>query len=254
MKRLLSYRIANLQGQGARDYQEDSFAFANALDVTLIKQMGLLAVVADGMGGMEGGKPSSELAVKTLVSDFENMDRRRDLSGQLAESARKASSKVYDLIGGRGGCTLAACIIFQEMMYFVSVGDSFIWLFRNGELIKLNKDHNRKNEIYLESIREQSMDPQPGRNHFEAAALTQFIGMGPLDDIDMTVYPLPLKDGDTVVICSDGVGGSLTEAEAIASLTGKTADMVCLAMDGLIKEKNNQYQDNYTALVIQCGY
>ena len=59
-ERLLSYQVANLQGRGTRERQEDSFAFANALDVTEILRRGLLAVVADGMGGLKDGREVSQ--------------------------------------------------------------------------------------------------------------------------------------------------------------------------------------------------
>ena len=254
MKRLLSYRLSNLQGQGARDYQEDSFAFANALDVTLIKQRGLYAIVADGMGGMKDGRESSRLAVKTLLSDFEKMDREGDLSRQLDESARHACREVNGLTEGMGGCTLAAGIFYKEHLHFISVGDSYIWLLRNGELIRLNHEQNRKTEIYLECIHNNDMDPRSGREHYEASALTQFIGMDNIYETDVTRYPLPLHKKDTIVFCSDGVGGVLSEDEVISCLTGKTAETACLAMDGIIKKKNRRNQDNYTALVIQCDY
>ena len=70
---LLSYQVANLQQKGARPYQEDSFAFVNALDVTEIRENGLMAIVADGMGGMEAGKQVSEMAVSCMVSAFSQM-------------------------------------------------------------------------------------------------------------------------------------------------------------------------------------
>ena len=254
MKRLLSYRMANLQGQGRRDYQEDSFAFANALDVTLMKQHGLLAIVADGMGGMEGGRQSSELAVKTILADFKEMDVTKNLGFQLAESARHASDEVYAVIGGRGGCTLVAGIFYDEMLNFVSVGDSYIFLLRNGELIQLNHEHNKKTELYLCTIRDGVIDPREGREHFEARALTRFIGMNGMDEIDMTQRPLPLLPGDTIMFCSDGVGGVLSEKQIISCLTGKAAGDAAIAIEGLVKERNLSHQDNYTALIIQCDY
>ena len=254
MKRLLSYRLANLQGQGKRDYQEDSFAFANALDVTMIRERGLLAVVADGMGGMDGGRQSGEIAVRTVLDDFSSMDTGGDISSQLTDMAGHASDRVNDAIGGSGGCTLIAAVIYDEELSFVSVGDSFIWLLRKGELIKLNHEHNRKNEIYLETIRAGDTDPAEGRENFEASALTQFIGMTGMDEIDGTRMPMPLEDGDILVLCSDGVGGVLTEDEVITCLSNKPPDNAALAIDGLIKQKDRELQDNYTALIIKCGY
>ena len=98
MKMLLSYDIANLQGIGRREYQQDSFGFVNALDISRIMEEGMLAAVADGMGGMQGGKDASTLVMKTLMSDFEKMDKESNLGIQLAQSILHAGSLVQMMI------------------------------------------------------------------------------------------------------------------------------------------------------------
>ena len=75
MENLLGYRVANLQGVGARTRQEDSFTVANAFDVVKIRDEGLLFAVFDGMGGMKDGKLASETAVSSMRDSFKAMDR-----------------------------------------------------------------------------------------------------------------------------------------------------------------------------------
>ena len=112
-KRLLSYQVANLQGIGSREQQEDSFATANAFDVTEIREKGLLFVVCDGMGGMKDGRLASETAVASIRNSFMAMDRKRDMAGQLKESIFLAADEVQNKLEGDGGSTVVAGIIFD---------------------------------------------------------------------------------------------------------------------------------------------
>lgn len=252
--RRLSYRVANLQGLGTRERQEDSFAFSNALDVTGIRKRGMLAIVADGMGGMRDGRLASETTIASLKKDFEGMDRNGDLAKQLHDSVFSAGEQVRRALDGEGGSTVVACIFFQERLYFASVGDSFLYLKRGGQLLRLNCAHNCKNQTYLETIRSGSMDPDRGRNHREKAALTQFLGMDGMDEVDFLRRPLPLQEGDVLLVCSDGVGGVLEEQELALCLNEENPKKMCVAIENGIVQKKRSSMDNYTALVIQCRY
>ena len=252
--RRLSYRVANLQGMGTRERQEDSFAFSNALDVTEIHRRGLLAVVADGMGGMRDGRLASETAITELKRSFEEMDRSGDLARQLCDGVYAAGEQVLRALEGEGGSTVVVCMVFQEQLYFASVGDSFLYLKRGGQLLRLNLAHNCRNQTYLETIRRGSMDPNEGNNHREKAALTQFLGMEGMDEVDFLRRPLPLREGDVLLLCSDGVGGVLDEGELALCLAEDTPKNMCAAMERGIVQKGRSSMDNYTALVIQCGY
>lgn len=254
IQRFLSYQVANLQGIGTRRQQEDSFAFVNAIDVTAMKEKGLLAIVADGMGGMKGGKQASELTVSCLKEDFEKIDREQDLAFQLKESVRHASEKVYQLLHGEGGSTIVACMLFEEQLYYVSAGDSYLYLKRGNHLTRINREHNVRMELYSEEIESGNMNPERARLHPEAAALTQFLGKDQIEDIDYFHRPLRLEEDDCLLICSDGVGGVLNEEEILFALHMENPARSCQCMENMIKEKGNPYQDNYTALVISCGY
>lgn len=248
----LSYQVTNLQGVGCRERQEDSFAFVNALDVTMISEKGLFSIVADGMGGMLDGKVASETAVSVLKTELMNMDYEQDLAMQLYESMIHAGEAVFQTLGGDGGSTAVVCMIYNEKLYYASVGDSFLYLKRGDMLYRMNREHNLLHKGYLRTIRQGSVDPEIAQKDPEKNALTQFLGMEMLEDIDYLRRPFPLQDKDVLLLCSDGVGGVLKQDEILYCLKQATPGEMCREMEQKILLANRQYQDNYTALVIQC--
>ena len=249
---LLSYQVANLQQKGARPYQEDSFAFVNALDVTEIRENGLMAIVADGMGGMEAGKQVSEMAVSCMVSAFSQMQRTGDLALQLRNAVIAADDALVQRFKGIGGTTLISCIIYDEKLYFASVGDSYLYLARGGNLYRLNREQNYRHQLYAEAIVAGSIDPTAADQDPDGHRLSAFLGMGGLSDLDYLRRPLPLLDGDILLLCSDGVGGVLTEAQIMQNLSSGSAAEMCLNLDESVRQAARVHQDNYTALVIRC--
>lgn len=249
---LLSYQVANLQQKGARPYQEDSFAFVNALDVTEIRENGLMAIVADGMGGMEAGKQVSEMAVSCMVSAFSQMQRTGDLAVQLRNAVIAADDALVQRFKGIGGTTLISCIIYDEKLYFASVGDSYLYLARGGNLYRLNREQNYRHQLYAEAIVAGSIDPTAADQDPDGHRLSAFLGMGGLSDLDYLRQPLPLRDGDILLLCSDGVGGVVTESQIIQNLSNNSAAEMCLHLDESVRRASRVHQDNYTALVIRC--
>lgn len=254
VKRLLSYQVGNLQGIGSRQRQEDSFSVANAFDVLEIKEKGLLFVVCDGMGGMKDGKLASETAIACIRREFLKMDRSGDLAKQLKQSIYLAAGEVERELGGDGGSTVVAGIIFNEKLYYASVGDSFLYLKRGDGLYRLNREQNLCNQLYMESIEDGSMDPREGRESEEKAALTQFLGMIGFEEVDASVRPLPLMEGDVILACSDGVGGVLDEDEVTWALSAEASQYMCENIEKKIIDHARRNQDNYTALVVKCMY
>lgn len=247
----LSYQVANLQGLGARARQEDSFTVAGVLDGAMVREKGLLFAVCDGMGGMRDGKLASETAVQSLRQSFLNMDRGCALAPQLEQSVYQASSEVEALIGGDGGSTVVIGILYQGGLYYASVGDSFLYLLRDGNLLKLNTEHNLCHQNYLEAIRDSDMNPLPFQDQPDGAALTEFLGMVGLDEVDCSVSPLPLDPGDVLLACSDGVGGVLSPEEVAEALQKPTPEEMCSDLELKIAMHNRANQDNYTAIIVK---
>lgn len=250
----LSYHGAQLQQTGTRSHQEDSFAFANISDVTLMRCRGLLAVVADGMGGMKDGKLASEAVVARVKADFENLDVAADIPSQLRDTMLRANEEVFAQLGAQGGSTGIICVFYNESLYYMSVGDSYLILKRGESIYHLNRKQNMFSRLCLQQIREGSLDRTPAEINPEKAALTGYIGMRNLRDMDYTLRPIPLMDGDVILICSDGVGGVLNEEQLRACLSAPTPEQMCLMMNEAVVAEGRRYQDNYTALVVRCEY
>ena len=250
----LSYVAANLQGIGRRNQQEDSFVFVNAFDATKIKKEGLMFAVADGMGGMKDGKMASEMVITGMKDEFRKMDRNADMAMQLQNGVFDVGERIVQVLGGFGGSTLAACIVYSEQLYFASVGDSFLYLVRDGHLYRLNREHNLLHQRYLYNIRVGNMDKSKITEDDEDKALTQFLGMEGMCEVDFSRKPLPLYDGDIILACSDGVGDILPPQTILSCMESKEPDEICHALETQIIAQNRRNQDNYTAVVVKCVY
>ncbi len=248
----LHYLAANLQGRGSRLHQEDAFAFGNALDDAAISERGLLAVVADGMGGMEGGKLASTTAVAEVLKAFQAFDPAGDLPAQLNEAVHRADDAVHGHLRGNGGSTLVLALAIKEKLFFSSIGDSSLFLLHDRELTQLNAMHTVFHETLREQLRNGEMLPELARETPEREAITQYVGMPWEPEIDYLRRPLPLYSGDVLMLCSDGVAGVLEPSLIERCLCQAVPEEMCTALEEEIKRKKRKYQDNYTALIIQC--
>ena len=248
----LNFLASNMQGLGTCERQEDSFAFSNVLEPEKIDRKGLLAVVADGMGGMKDGKVASEAAVAVIRSEFEQFDYSNGLSAQLNDAVVKANKAVFDELGGEGGSTLVACIFKDAHLFFASVGDSYLILKRGDRLYHINRKQNLLNLQYLDLLIDGDINPQIARSAPDKAALTQFLGIDVLRDFDRFRIPFKLMDGDVVLLCSDGVGGVLSEECICDCLSADSPEKMCALLEQNVLAQRRSYQDNYTALVVCC--
>lgn len=248
----LSYRIANLQGVGRRERQEDAFVIVNAMDEQKIEKEGLFFAVCDGMGGMADGALASSTAVASFKNSFLSLDRSGNIPSQLKESVFKASSEVETLIGGDGGSTVVSGMIFRDSLYYVSVGDSFLLLYRDGILYRLNIEQNLCHQNYIEEIQSGNVDPSDFQERQEATAITGFIGMQGLNIVDCTSRPIPLRKNDVILACSDGIGGVIMENDLKSSLSLQSEQDISKEIENKLIDYGIQNQDNYTAVIVKC--
>lgn len=246
----LCFEVANLQGQGKRENQEDAFCVANVFDEIKMKEQGLLFAVCDGMGGLNNGREAADTAIDIIRKDFKRMDRKADISKQLRQSLKVCSDAIFDKYRTTSGSTGIVGVIFDNKLHFASVGDSFLLLKRNNDIIRLNEAHNLGNRIYEDCIAEDNWNPFLSRNNSQNASLTAYLGMESLNRIDSTVRPIKLIPGDVLLACSDGVGAFVDENELKDLLQPSDAVESSRKIEQILTEKDNANQDNYTAIVI----
>lgn len=239
--------VEKLHEQGARKSQQDSF-YVTAED----SPAGMLAVVADGMGGLADGDRVSQTAVSAVVNGFyEQQGTAEEILLNLLTEANKA---VNDLLGPTGiyksGSTMVMGLLRAGAFNYISVGDSRVCLFRDGVLYQLNREHIYRNELLVHAANgdgttlDAESDPK-------ASGLTSFLGMGNLKHVDIPAQAVTVRPGDRFILMSDGVYNALTSAElldAIGAERGQVADR----LRGAIQAKNFSNQDNYTAVILEC--
>ena len=236
-------QIANIQGMGQRENQQDSFAVTDVLDFG----RGVCAVVADGMGGAAYGAEISRIVTSHMVDVFQaSAAAAYDPWILLKKMVFSAQKEARDFIGQNGnltgGSTVVAAIVKDSGLNFASVGDSHVYLLRGGGVVQLIREHvcGAQEEITVAGAQN---NPQPG-------ALTSFIGIDGLLRIDFNITPIRLIPGDRVILMSDGVFGVLSDEEIVEAAGMPDIQTAGTMLEQQVTAKANPYQDNYTAIII----
>lgn len=243
---------------GTRKSQQDYVYIPDAsLDPALLLQRGKLCLVCDGMGGMQGGEQASRQCAQVLYSSFyQGPDLAPvDFFRQAIPKANQAVAALKDSRGQPlgGGTTLVCAILQGNRMYYASVGDSRIYLFRKGVLSCLTRDHNYLLTL-MEKVRGGALEEEEARRHPKREALISYIGIGDLKIVDIAPEPLMLASGDVVLLCSDGLYKSLSHGEISAALASHahapegTAQCLTAAAAG----KKERSLDNTSVVIISC--
>ncbi len=240
--------IGSSQILGNRSEQEDSFA-------TLIKDgSGVLAVVADGMGGYSNGKRASSLAVNSFVNEFEKIDLNAAVADFLHETILLSNQIIIsEGKGDKTGTTVITALIRGDYLYWASVGDSALILFRNGDFTPLNKKHVFESlleeEYLLGKISKEEITKNPRKKR-----LTSFLGYESLKEMEICPKPLQLNPGDQVILCSDGVYNSISEIEIEEVFVKNLAPQATAeAIMQIIKGKRIKKQDNATIVILKVA-
>lgn len=246
------FRVGNLHNVGRREEQQDSFCLSDIYDKDVLTKKGLLAVVADGMGGLEGGAAISKLVCNTFLRSYtkhEEINNPVEFLYDTAAAAENAVEKYVKQKNVEGGSTLVAVLIKNGKMDYLSVGDSHIYLLRDGNLKQLNREHNF-GEVLKEKAARGEVDKNEPYVNPQRHALTAYIGMGSFDIVDRNSKSIVLVPGDKIFLCSDGVYNALKPEAIIAAMSG---DAVSAAkrMEQEITAKNFSQQDNFTGVIIE---
>lgn len=249
----------NAQHIGSRIEQQDAFGFSDISDSAFVHKFGSAAVLADGMGGLAGGKEASQLAVQTFLDAYMSTPSVESIGEKLLLACHAANSAVVGLARQMGleegvGTTLIAAVVHDKQLFWLSVGDSRIYLLQNGTLHQLTTDHVYARELDAkaelgEISREEALF------HPERNSLTSFIGLEKMGEVDYNVEAVPLFPGDRIILCSDGLYGSVAEADILAACRLDTQE-AAEKMVEMALSKQKPHQDNVTAAMLtiaQCG-
>lgn len=248
------YSVAKVHSIGARKDQQDSYNISDYMDSSLLREKGFLAIVADGMGGLSNGGMVSKLAVNTGLEYFYGASSSLTPERRLLEMAQIINIRVNQLLHGRkerSGSTLVEALIYQNKLYFLTIGDSRIYLYRGGHMICLNRPHIYAEELALEGVNQQRSLSDMDSDR-QKASLTSYLGAGRLKHLDRNAEGITLVKGDKIMLCSDGVFGTLNE-ESMELALSKNPEEAAELLEQQVYVAGKSAQDNFTAVIIQCN-
>ncbi len=242
-----------------RTNNEDSFGYWEPEDDQQFLRKGRLAVVADGMGGYEGGQEASRLAVETLLAvyrDFGGDDPQQALVQALQqahEQVRQYSFAHPELRGMGTTCTAAAFVRVADgdehydALYYVHVGDTRLYLIRDGRITRVTRDHSYVGRLVESGI----ISPEEAENHPQRNILTAALGTTPDLIMDSPGRPEPLRAKDVLVICSDGLWGQVHDSEILETVANQSAEQAGRKLIDLARERGGP--DNITVQILRLG-
>jgi len=217
-----------------RDDNEDAFAFDEGNG---------LCVVADGMGGLNRGEVASRTVVDTVAEGVQ-------AGLGLADGLRLSHRRVYDMAGPsaeeRMGATAVAILVGDGRAHVAWVGDSRAYLWSDGRLQQITKDHSFVQELVdLGVINADEAVAHPNRS-----VITRAIGVREVAQVQVDETDVPLQPGDRLLLCTDGLSGFLGEAAIAEELAkgGADQDVIARLIDRTLAE--TEAADNVTAVLI----
>ena len=242
-----------------RTNNEDSFGYWEPEDDQQFLRKGRLAVVADGMGGYEGGQEASRLAVETLVAVYRDFggDNPQDALIEALQTAheriRQYSFAHPELRGMGTTCTAAAIVrgthgsANYDALYYVHVGDTRLYLIRDGQITRVTRDHS-----YVGRLVESGMISQEeAEHHPQRNILTAALGTNPDLIMDSPGHPEPLRPEDVLLICSDGLWGLVRDPEILDAVENKSAEQAGRELIELARERGGP--DNITVEILRLS-
>lgn len=239
---------------GDRPYQQDCVATDISDD-----SGAAFAVICDGMGGLAGGELSSKVAAWNLRKAFceaEITDIREFFKSQVKRLDRLVISFAREKGVGNTGTTLVAAVIEKGELYWVSVGDSSLYLIQRGKAIRQTRAHNYELFLKMKLDRGEVSQEELKRDKQKRDALISYIGKGNVDLVDVNTSPIQLQNGDLVLLCSDGLTKILSDDE-IEAITDRFSDDLSSAVWILMREvkrkadEKKRKTDNISIVLMQ---
>jgi PPM family protein phosphatase len=225
----------------------------------------LLAVVSDGVGGHRAGEVASEMTVN-MISKMIEQSSGEFPSRTLVEAIRSASNQIYALGQTTAdffemGATVACVMIVGHRLYDATVGDSRVYLMRDGQAHQISRDHTWIQEALKAGI----IRPEDVHNHPNAHVIRRYLGSPLPPEVDLGIHltgheneiqaeanqGMLLKAGDKLLLCSDGLSDLVSGSEMLACLNTQSLDTAVKALIDLANSRGGH--DNITLIAIDVS-
>jgi serine/threonine protein phosphatase PrpC len=224
-----------------RTHNEDYFSCMDMREGTLF-------VVADGMGGHDAGEVASRIAVETVRREVRDAPAgNSDPEQLLRQAVQQANSEVLREGSARGsnmGTTITTALVLHDRAFIANVGDSRIYWIENGSIRRITTDHSLVQKL----VSLGRLTEEEARKHPKSNVLYRTIGSDELVSVD--TFQVPLKNGGSLLLCTDGLWGEMTDHEMhrIFAAGGDIRE-TCTRL--ISTANNNGGKDNITAVVVK---
>jgi protein phosphatase len=179
--------------------------------------LGDLLMVADGIGGYAGGATASRMAVENFYAHLASLPKDYPVDNAIRGAAARANAQIVAAASAPGspyqhmGSTVVVAVVQQRAegicAWIGHIGDSRAYLIRAGRLYRFTIDHSAVQALLSRNL----ITPEEAENHPDSSVLTRSLGHQPEVEIDIEQHPLAI--GDTLLLCSDGLWGFVSELD-----------------------------------------
>lgn len=234
----------------ARENNEDRGRVVHPGDAAERARRGVLAIVADGMGGHSAGEVASELAVDVVHRSYYQADGAAPEA--LSAAVRAANQAIFERAAADGrlhgmGTTCTALAICGDQAHAVNVGDSRLYLVREGRIYQMTADDSAVGRMVAQGLLSRS----EARQHADRNVILR--ALGTRRDVEVSAWerPLPVRAGDCFVLCSDGLTDLVEDEEVLAAVDGRSESEACQTLVDLARARGGF--DNITVAVLRVG-
>jgi PPM family protein phosphatase len=241
----MKFTVYQNSRQGGRQYNQDRLGYSYSRDA-------LLLVVADGMGGHLHGEIAAQIAVELLTHQFQKkaqpfiktpnqflQDALLQCHGAIADYASKHNLLEIPRT------TVVACIIQDGTLFWAHVGDSRLYLLRKGEILLQTKDHSKVQKL----LNDGKITAAEALTHPERNKIYNCLGGTIRPEIELG-GKMPLIDSDTLLLCTDGLWGGVTESQLVHFLSTYPVLFSIPQLMDQAELQGGKFADNISALGI----
>ncbi|MGN9160155.1 MULTISPECIES: Stp1/IreP family PP2C-type Ser/Thr phosphatase [unclassified Clostridium] len=223
-----------------RTFNEDSVGYYEEEDFGIF-------VIADGMGGHNAGEVASKIAIDTIIEYVINHKKDRSEEEILNEAILSANRKIYresllnESCNGMG-TTLVGAFVRGNNLTMVNIGDSRGYILKDGQLVKVTKDHSLVQEL----LDNGTITNEEAKNHPNKNVITRALGTNPVVTADY--YSLDIRGVSKILLCSDGLTNEVSEEDIFRVLQGYNGNQ---CMELINMSKKNGGRDNISIIIFK---
>lgn len=232
---------------GSREIQEDDFGIVEEQD-------GIMAVLADGMGNSYGGKIASRIAVEAFEDMFQDSSAFYNPQYYFRKAFHAANRNILNYLNGeRGAASVAAVLVKSRKLYYASVGNVKVAIYRNGELVPVTSGHTIS-VLAKQKYMEGKLTRQSAVSLLDRHRTYNYVGQDGFRDIEFFDVPMTLYGGEYVVLLSDGMyeGVSWREIEECLEKKSSCRDKA-LELTEIVNSKIEENVDNASVVILRVA-